>query len=445
MPLEIKTFETELVWAPGPFSIPLLGMAQITLPLSGSLAARASHLAPPATAAPPRAVRTGLHDAGHAGRLAPAVVAGIAVRSRGRGAKAMPSPLQEAKDMSQPNRTEALEKEAMERKARERQVLGADKTVEDVLPAAMLESDLGKELKVGIETMVEVLHQLSLGMLVLEESKDRGTIGLNGIILEKKYCRLASDGTQSTMPALAVTSYVMKQLLENFPDDPVLSDEDGEILSRDEEFAQLVAGFMSSFKFVPDATAEKVAEWSKHCNSYSEGEPPKRYWVFMPVDSKSEFRDAKQFCTTLCLMQDNEPVLSVMGCPVLNYDHPSRSTPHPSASPIYYAMKGQGAWTQCVVMKREMGLYQGQYGLKGKSLKLNVSEKIRRKNDGLYDALGTEQLRISQHARMRQDIFLDSERIAKLLGSEYAKFNFVNSSVKFSRLPASIRQFPECV
>lgn len=50
-----------------------------------------------------------------------------------------------------------------------------------------------------------------------------------------------------------------------------------------------------------------------------------------------------------------------------------------------------------------------------------MSEKIRRGNDGLYDMLGTEQLRISQHARQRQDIFLDAERVAKLLGSEFAK------------------------
>ena len=64
-------------------------------------------------------------------------------------------------------------------------------------------------------------------------------------------------------------------------------------------------------------------------------------------------------------------------------------------------------------------------------MKLDVSQKIKRGNDGLYDMLGTEQLRIAQHARMRQDIFLDSERIAKLLGSEFAKFHFVNNALKF--------------
>lgn len=362
--------------------------------------------------------------------ILPAAVAAGVARSRRSRLKAVPgTSVEEAKEMSQPDRKATLERsDQMARK-----ILGADKTVEQVVSADLLKSDFGKELKVAMESMVEVLHILCLGTLLLEEAKDKSTVGLHGFALDTEYVR-QSDGTETTMPAAAVTSYVMKQLLENFPDDPVLSDEDGELLSRDETFAKSVANFLTSFQVLPDATPEGVAEWSKHCNSYPDGVPPNRYWVFTPIDSNKEFRDAKQFCCTLCLIQDGEPVLSVMGCPMLSYDHPSRSTSHPSGSSIFYAVKGHGAWTQCVIMQRETGVYMGQYGLKGKSLKLKVSEKIRRGNDGLYDMLGTEQLRIAQRSRMRQDIFLDSERIAKLLGSEFAKFHFIDNSIKFSWL-----------
>ncbi|CAK9012589.1 unnamed protein product [Durusdinium trenchii] len=412
-------------------------MAAVSAPFSGSVLGHRASLAPAAPRTPAPLAQPSCAGAPHESvRHAPAVAAGamgLGLRRRMRNRKAprnaVSSSLQEAKEMSQPDR-----KAALDRSTRERKILGADKTVEDVIPAKLLESDLGKELKVGIETMVEVMHMLSLGLLLLEDVKDKSTVGLHGFKLQDKYVREASDGTESTMPGLAVTSYVMKQLLEHFPEDPVLSDEDGELLSRDEGFAQEVVNFFKAFQLMPDATTSSLAEWSKHCNSYSEGEPPRRYWVFTPIDSKKCFRDAKQFGCTLCLMQDNEPVLSLMGCPVLSYDHPSRSSPHPSGCPIFYAMKGQGAWTQLVVMKRETGVYMGQYGLKSPSLKLNVSEKIRRGNDGLYDMLGTEQLRISQHSRMREDIFLDSERIAKLLGSEFAKFHFIDNSMKFSWL-----------
>ena len=375
------------------------------------------------------------HGHGRSGRslstpVLPAMVAAGIARRRSRLKAAPGTSVEEAKEMSQPDRKAALDRSNQ----MARRILGADKTVEDVVPADLLKGDFGKELKVAMEAMVEVLHMLCLGTLLLEEAKDKSTVGLHGFALDAEYVRSASDGTETTMPSAAVTSYVMKQLLDHFPDIPVLSDEDGELVSRDQKFANSVTNFFTSFQLLPDATPESVAEWSKHCNSYPDGVPPNRYWVFTPIDSVKEFRDAKQFCSTLCLMQDGEPVLSVMGCPMLGYDHPSRSTTHPSGSSIFYAVKGQGAWTQCLIMQRETGVYMGQYGLKGKSLKLNVSEKIRRGNDGLYDMLGTEQLRIAQHSRMRQDIFLDAERVAKLLGSEYAKFHFIDNSIKFSWL-----------
>ncbi|CAJ1355383.1 unnamed protein product [Effrenium voratum] len=333
--------------------------------------------------------------------------------------------IEEAKELSQPDRQEALVKTGNTG----RKILGADKTVEQVVPEELLSSDVGKELKVAMESMVEVLHMLCLGTLILEDNKDKSTVGLHGFALEEKYICKGKDGTDTTMPAAAATAFVMKQLLDHFPDDPVMCDEDGELL-QDEAFGSTVAEFLQTYGFV-DCEKDQVDAWHRHCNTYEDEEKPSRYWVFTPVDSKKEFRDAKQFCCTLCLMQDNKPVMSVVGCPMLAFDHPSRSTSHPSGSAIFYAVEGKGAFTQCVIMEREMGVYMGRYGMKGKSLKLNVSEKIRRGNDGLYDMLGTEQLRISQHSRMRQDIFLDSERIAKLLGSEFAKFHFIDNSIKY--------------
>ena len=46
--------------------------------------------------------------------------------------------------------------------------------------------------------------------------------------------------------------------------------------------------------------------------------------------------------------------------------------------------------------------------LKGKSLKLDASQKIKPGNDGLSDVPGTEQLRIAQNAWKPQDIFIAS-------------------------------------
>lgn len=336
---------------------------------------------------------------------------------------AEPGGVRQAKKASQPDRQAALAMSMYGQK-----IIGADKTVPEVVPAELLEGEFGKELEAAMEAMVEVLHMLCLGTLILEDVKDKSTVGLYGYKLEENYVR-----EETTMPAAAVTCYILKMLKEKFPEDVVISDQNPELLSNDEKFAETVASFLSSFDLIPEADAASASKWHGLCQSYpADAETaPDRYWVFSPVDTATEFRDAKQFCSTLCLMKGGEPIVSVVGCPMLSFDHPSRTTSHPSGSSIFYAVKGQGAWTQCVIMERQTGIYLGRYGLKGKSLKLDVSQKIKRGNDGLYDMLGTEQLRIAQHARMRQDIFLDSERIAKLLGSEFAKFHFVNNALKF--------------
>lgn len=361
--------------------------------------------------------------AGLVAGVAPVLAARHTRRERIARAAEPGGSVRQAKKASQPDRQAALAMSMYGQK-----IIGADKTVPEVVPAELLEGEFGKELEAAMEAMVEVLHMLCLGTLILEDVKDKSTVGLYGYKLEENYVR-----EETTMPAAAVTCYILKMLKEKFPEDVVISDQNPELLSNDEKFAETVASLLSSFDLIPEADAASASKWHGLCNSYpADAETaPDRYWVFNPVDTAAEFRDAKQFCSTLCLMKGGEPVISVVGCPMLSFDHPSRTTSHPSGSSIFYAVRGQGAWTQCVIMERQTGIYLGRYGLKGKSLKLDVSQKIKRGNDGLYDMLGTEQLRIAQHARMRQDIFLDSERIAKLLGSEFAKFHFVNNALKF--------------
>lgn len=322
----------------------------------------------PPVQAPPAPAPQRVPRAACAGRCSLAVAAAAALVARRRPQLRALSSVEEAKEMSQPDRRAALGN-------RQRKILGADKSAKEVVPPELLAGELGKEIEVALEVMVEVMNILSLGTLLLEDAKDKSTVGLHGFALESQFVRQREDGADTTMPSQAVMSYVMKKWSECFPEDPVLSDEDGQVLGKDETFAEEVSSFLRRFEIVPDATSESVAQWTTRCNSYSEGEPPKRYWIFTPVDSVKEFRDAKQFCSTLCLMQENEPVLSIMGCPVLSFDHPSRSSSHPSGSAIFYAVKGQGAWTQCVVMQRETGVYTGAYGLKSRSLRLKAGER----------------------------------------------------------------------
>lgn len=350
----------------------------------------------------------------------------IAVRASGFDSPGGWTSIEDIRKMAEPDRSPALT-------TKNTSIPGLNKTAKDVLPHAVLQSKYGDTMVRVLDAMTRAIHILNLSTLVLEECKDRSTVGLYGVELEKRYVRKSEDGKVTTLPSSAVTAFFMKVLQEEFPDDPVLSDVDGKVMDDDKIYAGTVALFLSHYGLIDGTNAEEISDLTRRAASYplDATTPPKRYWVFQPIDTVEEFRGAKHYNCSLALMEDNEPVLSIMGCPVDAFDHASRSQPHPLGCCIFWAVKGLGSWTQLVVLEREIGIYQGKYGLKGKSMQLKANEKIKRGNDGLYDMLGSDQLRIAQGSRMRQDIFVDCERTGKILGSEYPKFHLCDSAIKY--------------
>lgn len=299
-------------------------------------------------------------------------------------------------------------------------------------------AELAKEALVG---MAEAMHVALLGSLTLESKKDKSSVGYYGFELERQYVRRADNGSEMTIADVAVSGALGKRLLEKFPDIPVLSDTFPEVVAADEGFSTRIAQFLSDFGIAPGTTREDAVKYLRHMASIDapEGEEyqfPKRFWAFNPMDTVDEFRNCKQYCSTLTLFEDNEPVLAFMGCPGMAFDHPSRTTEHRKGAHLFFAAKGHGSWTELVVIERNLGVYQGSYTLKGKPLKLNVKDKIQRGNEGFTGILdvGSRQLRIATGARLRQDVVADVERVARALGSQYPRYAFMNSSAKYAGL-----------
>uniref|UniRef100_A0A7S1W1L1 3'(2'),5'-bisphosphate nucleotidase n=1 Tax=Alexandrium catenella TaxID=2925 RepID=A0A7S1W1L1_ALECA len=303
------------------------------------------------------------------------------------------------------------------------------------VPEDVRNGEYGQEAQVGFSIMSEAIHCVNMATLCMEDKKDKSAIGLFGAELEREFVRVAKGGRKMCLAHTAMMTTTCKRLLEEFPDDPILCEEDTELLAKDERFAGTTAAFLTDFKIVEDATPEDAVRWCQHAGTYAAkadaGEAPSRYWAFTPLCSSDDFMQSKQFCMTLALIVDKQPVVSFIGCPVLGFNHPSRTVPHPSGVPFFFAVKGHGAWTQLVVAERDSGVYLGKAKLKGWPLPLKVEEKIKKENDGLYDVLGTNQLKIATGARLREDVFCDAERIGKILGSEYPKFDMTNSSIKY--------------
>ncbi|CAE7205536.1 unnamed protein product [Symbiodinium natans] len=129
-----------------------------------------------------------------------------------------------------------------------------------------------------MEAMVEVM--LGLGKLILEYVQHKSSVGLHGYELEENYAR-----QEATIPAAAVTCYILKMLKDKFPED--MSDQNSELLSNDEKFAETVSSFLSSYDLNPEADVASASEWYGLCQSYAADAEaaPDRYWVLNPVDT----------------------------------------------------------------------------------------------------------------------------------------------------------------
>lgn len=99
---------------------------------------------------------------------------------------------------------------------------------------------------------------------------------------------------------------------------------------------------------------------------------------------------------------------------------------------MFYAAEGLGSWTQLLVEDTKAGM--GKYRLRGKSIRLNVGDKIKRGHDGLFDSLGATQLTIGMAFHSREDIFNDASDVAKRLGSEFPRLDITNSNIKYCQL-----------
>lgn len=303
-----------------------------------------------------------------------------------------------------------------------------------VLSSDVLGSLYAKEAEKTLDTLVEAVHLASISTLFMEESKDKSAVGLFGLEMEGKFVR-GPGATGLTVAHITIIATMVEMLLEMFPEDSVLVDDDVASVIGDEKFLAEAAMIMSDFGISKGTTAADVARFLQHCGTYNAaqaaGEQPKRFWTIKPVDSAKAFRASKQWCMNVSLIDNGEPVLGFIACPMLSFDHASRSVPSPKGCPIYYAVKDQGAWIQLVNLERDQGVYQGIYRLKGPSLPLKAEEKIERGKDALYGFLGSEQLTITMRDRQREDIFDDAKRMGKMLGSDYPKFAFFDSSLKY--------------
>lgn len=148
------------------------------------------------------------------------------------------------------------------------------------------------------------------------------------------------DKSPVTVADFSAQAIICKFLKERFPSDPIVGEEDSEVLRSPEnsETLKKVTSYVSKSLYGSDreASSYEVCNWIDLGNGNCED----RFWTLDPIDGTKGFIRGDQYAIALALIEKGVVKVGVLACPniAINIDDNNSKT-----GVIFVAVKGQGA------------------------------------------------------------------------------------------------------
>ncbi|KAJ3299432.1 hypothetical protein HK104_008938 [Borealophlyctis nickersoniae] len=180
-------------------------------------------------------------------------------------------------------------------------------------------------------------------------AKERA-VAIEAVIRASKLCQgvfknLVAGGTHTkndkspvTVADFGAQAVVNSLLRSEFPDDPIVGEEDSKDLQANEKMRGLVVDLANSVLDTPLST-EQVLEAIDY--GMYEGGAKGRFWTLDPIDGTKGFIRGEQFAVCLALVENGQVKLGVLGCPNLPV---TLSEPEGARGSLFVAVRGQGAF-----------------------------------------------------------------------------------------------------
>jgi 3'(2'), 5'-bisphosphate nucleotidase len=193
------------------------------------------------------------------------------------------------------------------------------------------------------------------------------------------------DASPVTVADFAVQAMILNRLKQAFPEDEFVAEEDSALLHDDENLSKQVLDLIYS-AFGEHWSLEKLFDAIDLGKGRNKGER-RRVWVLDPIDGTKGFLRSQHYCIALGLLVEHKPVLSVLGCPNLDYNRVLQgedvdkisswenvqedssnivSLPPSSTGSIFFAVSGHGAFIRSLEMPLgaayEVSVSNGQTG-----------------------------------------------------------------------------------
>lgn len=144
---------------------------------------------------------------------------------------------------------------------------------------------------------------------------------------------LKADRSPVTLADYAVQALVARLLMEHFPNDPLVAEEESGQAGDLESLAALLKHRW------PQVTPSQIPEWIGH----GAAQPDGRFWTLDPVDGTKGFLRGEQYAVALALVEDGRVVLGALGCPNLNTQAQIELD---GPGSVALAVRGVGAWIE---------------------------------------------------------------------------------------------------
>ncbi len=154
---------------------------------------------------------------------------------------------------------------------------------------------------------------------------------VTGAALEK------GDKSPVTVADFASQAILCKHIGDAFPDDPIVAEENSEML-RDRAHAGVLDQVAECVGRVLETTvsAPEVLDWIDR----GAGQAAPRFWTMDPLDGTKGFLRGGQYAVALALLEDQEVTLGGLACPSLPLD---LDRAHSPCGTLFLARRGKGA------------------------------------------------------------------------------------------------------
>lgn len=145
------------------------------------------------------------------------------------------------------------------------------------------------------------------------------------------------DRSPVTVADYASQALVGRLLMEQFPGDLLVGEEDASALRAPEAAPTLEQVTTFVARMLSGATPESVCAWIDR----GAAQPARRFWTLDPIDGTKGFLRSDQYVVALALLVDGQVQIGVLGCPNLVDGH---KIEHGGPGSLVVAARGQGTW-----------------------------------------------------------------------------------------------------